>query len=132
MRKGLKKHLKWLIPVLVLLLLGGGFLIYTGIYYHADGTALAALESDGAAEVTRTDFGWLSDGPSETDALIFYPGGKVEAAAYAPGSYTECVIDGGNHAQFGSYGLQSGDGAAAISPEEQQQSAVDAILRHRR
>ena len=55
MRKGLKKHLKWLIPVLVLLLLSGGFLIYTGIYYHADGTALAALESDGAAEVTRSN-----------------------------------------------------------------------------
>lgn len=29
------------------------------------------------------------------------------------------VIDGGNHAQFGSYGFQPGDNEATISPEEQ-------------
>jgi hypothetical protein len=29
------------------------------------------------------------------------------------------VIDGGNHAQFGSYGFQAGDKEATISPEEQ-------------
>ena len=29
------------------------------------------------------------------------------------------VIDGGNHAQFGSYGFQAGDNEATISPEEQ-------------
>ena len=33
---------------------------------------------------------------------------------------TEYVIDGGNHAQFGSYGKQSGDGVATISPENQR------------
>ena len=33
---------------------------------------------------------------------------------------TEYVIDGGNHAQFGSYGNQSGDGVATISPENQR------------
>lgn len=31
----------------------------------------------------------------------------------------EYVIQGGNHAQFGSYGKQKGDGNAAILPEEQ-------------
>ena len=240
MRKGLRKHWKWLIPALLIVALTVGFLVYAGIYYHADGTALAALESDGTVEVSRTDFGWLFDGPSETDALIFYPGAKVEAAAYAPllhrlagegmdvllvemplrfaifgmnkaeplfdrygysswyigghslggavaadyacanpegltgvillaayptktmdenlvlisiyGSedeilnpkrveagralapkaYAECVIDGGNHAQFGSYGLQTGDGTAAVSPEEQRRQTVEAILEHKR
>jgi pimeloyl-ACP methyl ester carboxylesterase len=29
------------------------------------------------------------------------------------------VIEGGNHAQFGSYGKQAGDNDASISPEEQ-------------
>jgi len=29
------------------------------------------------------------------------------------------VMDGGNHAQFGYYGVQSGDGVATISREEQ-------------
>lgn len=45
--------------------------------------------------------------------------------------YTEniIVIDGGNHAQFGNYGEQKGDPNATISNEEQQDIAVDAILR---
>ena len=32
---------------------------------------------------------------------------------------TEIVIKGGNHAQFGNYGDQSGDGEAQISKEDQ-------------
>ena len=31
------------------------------------------------------------------------------------------MIEGGNHAQFGDYGLQKGDGQAGISREEQQE-----------
>jgi dienelactone hydrolase len=34
------------------------------------------------------------------------------------------VIEGGNHAQFGSYGPQPGDGTATISAEEQQAEAA--------
>lgn len=41
---------------------------------------------------------------------------------------TELVIPGGNHAQFGYYGNQSGDGIANITAEEQQNLSVDAIL----
>ena len=236
----MRKRWKLLLPALLLLLLIGGFLIYAGIYYHADETALAALESDAAVEVSRTDYGWFFDGPSRTDALIFYPGAKVEAAAYAPllralaeggmdvllvemplrfaffgmnkaegliaqyeydawyiGGHSlggamaanwaaenpeglsgvilfaayptkdlddslvlisvygsedrvlsldrveagrafappscfEWVIEGGNHAQFGSYGPQSGDGEARIPPAEQWRQTVEAILSHRR
>ena len=32
---------------------------------------------------------------------------------------TEVIIEGGNHAQFGDYGVQAFDGAAKISQEEQ-------------
>lgn len=39
------------------------------------------------------------------------------------------AIEGGNHAQFGWYGDQSGDAPATISREEQQQQAVAATLR---
>lgn len=46
----------------------------------------------------------------------------------APGDYREVVIDGGNHAQFGSYGEQKGDGAATIPAEEQQKITADTIL----
>jgi pimeloyl-ACP methyl ester carboxylesterase len=38
------------------------------------------------------------------------------------------LIDGGNHAQFGDYGPQKGDGIATISTEEQQLIAVEAIV----
>ena len=37
-------------------------------------------------------------------------------------------IDGGNHAQFGNYGPQEGDGTASISREVQQSSAAVAML----
>jgi hypothetical protein len=37
------------------------------------------------------------------------------------------IIDGGNHAQYGAYGPQAGDGAATISREEQQQQTTTAI-----
>ena len=33
---------------------------------------------------------------------------------------TEIIIDGGNHAQVGNYGIQDGDGAAKISSQKQQ------------
>ena len=58
---------------------------------------------------------------------------RVEAGrAFAPKDYYEIVIEGGNHAQFGSYGPQSGDGEAQISPAEQWRQTVEAILAHRR
>ena len=37
-------------------------------------------------------------------------------------------IDGGNHAQFGNYGPQEGDGTATISREAQQAIAAEAML----
>jgi len=37
-------------------------------------------------------------------------------------------IDGGNHAQFGWYGPQKGDGTAEISTMDQQQIVIDQIL----
>jgi hypothetical protein len=37
-------------------------------------------------------------------------------------------IDGGNHAQFGWYGEQPGDGAASISREQQQEQIVTATV----
>ena len=223
-----KKIRIWLIPAGIIVLLAAIFLIYAGQYYRADTFALSMLESDEKVSVMPTDYGWLFDGPSEDEALIFYPGAKVEETAYAPlmhriaeygmdvclvkmpfrfaflgmnkadrvvemydydhwyigghslggamaavyaaensgqltgviflaayptksldeslrvvtiyGSedrvlnpdkmsegeqympeeHEEYVIEGGNHAQFGNYGKQSGDGDAAISADEQQ------------
>ena len=53
---------------------------------------------------------------------------RLEAGRrYAPDRSAELVIEGGNHAQFGSYGKQRGDGEAAIPPEEQWTQAADFI-----
>ena len=38
-------------------------------------------------------------------------------------------IEGGNHAQFGNYGPQEGDGVATMSREEQQRLTAEAILK---
>ena len=235
----MKKKLKWIIPVCLGMVLVVAFLVYAGDHYHPDATALESLESDEAVHVTKTDYGWLFDGPSESDALVFYPGGKVQETAYAPlmhelarqgidvclvkmpfnlavfsggkasdvmkeygytnwyigghslggamaasyaaahggdlsgvillaayptkalddhlflisiygsedgvlnrakttagkqyvsGRYIEYVIDGGNHAQFGTYGKQRGDGEAAISAGEQQRLTAEFIILNR-
>ena len=231
-----RKRLFLVIPVFAIAALCIAFLVYAEQYCHAEESAYAALKSDESVIVTQTEYGWLFDGPSETDALIFYPGGKVEETAYAPllhrlaeqgmdaclvrmpfrlavfgtnkadqvmkqhdyehwyigghslggamaASYAAAhgsqlsgvfmlaayptksldekfkaiiiygsedgvvnrsklekanrdlpksgkiyVMEGGNHAQFGNYGRQAGDGTAAISSEEQQQRTVDWIL----
>ena len=45
-----------------------------------------------------------------------------------PHTTTEVVINGGNHAQFGSYGTQDGDGTATISADKQIEQTVNAII----
>jgi len=237
-KRKLKKRI-WIIPLCLLGILFLCFFLYSEDYYHADRSALSALESDELVSVTKTDYGWLFDGPSENDALIFYPGAKIEETAYAPllhllakegmdaclvnmpfrlaffggnkaddlisryaynnwyigghslggaiaanyaanhdkrltgvvllAAYStkklsdslavtvvygsedhvlnmanlkegdrllpdnaaKHVIEGGNHAQFGIYGAQNGDGMAFISSEEQQRLAVELILQNK-
>ena len=43
-------------------------------------------------------------------------------------NFVEIIINGGNHAGFGNYGHQSGDGEAYISNEEQWQITVDNVI----
>ena len=224
---------KWLkivaISLLVIVIgLAGGFLIYVSDYSRADQTAVTMLANDTALRQDGDLIIFPSTTPSET-ALIFYPGGKVEATAYVPlleklrqngitcvlvkmpfnlavfstnaadqiyeqlpeiknwyigghslggamasaytaknkdkikglvllGAYVYGDVDpgqsltiygsedqvldrskitysenvevilGGNHAQFGNYGLQKGDGTATITRDEQQDLTVQKIL----
>ncbi len=54
---------------------------------------------------------------------------EVEAdRRYLPPDAQLVWIEGGNHAQFGWYGPQLGDGAATISREQQQQIIVEALV----
>lgn len=235
-----RARLQILIAVLaVITIVAAAFFIYTSDYYHADGSAAAALVSDSQGTVEQSDGDLVFIPASEPAAgLIFYPGGKVEYTAYAPlmrslaeqcvqcvlmkmpfnlavldinaadgtaekfpeigswyigghslggtmaasyalkhsgeldglillASYStadlsesglkvlsvygsedgvlnmneyandlanlpadtrEIVINGGNHAGFGSYGAQSGDGAASIAPEEQVRQTSEKII----
>lgn len=52
----------------------------------------------------------------------------AEGRKLVPESYTEYCIPGGNHAQFGEYGKQKGDGSAEISEEKQREIAAQKIL----
>jgi hypothetical protein len=55
-------------------------------------------------------------------------GSEFEASmSRLPGDSRLVVIDGGNHAQFGDYGPQDGDGTATISRADQQRRTADAI-----
>jgi hypothetical protein len=82
-----KKTLRYLgIGILALLLIGVvGFLAWarTGTYF-AQEVALAALESTDAVTITLDR--WIVFEPAaETEiGMVFYPGGLVEAKAYAP------------------------------------------------
>ena len=52
---------------------------------------------------------------------------KIDSSRVLLPPYTEYVlIEGGNHAQFGSYGSQSGDNPASISVEDQWMQIADA------
>jgi hypothetical protein len=52
-----------------------------------------------------------------------------KSKAKMPAGTVYMEIQGGNHAQFGNYGAQKGDGTATITQEQQQQIAVDAIVK---
>lgn len=55
---------------------------------------------------------------------------KIDAAKpLLPSDTTYFQIDGGNHAQFGMYGTQKGDGQATISALEQQDILVKTTVR---
>jgi len=218
------------------LFVGGGF-AYFGNYIRGDADAYEALRSTSDVAVTKLGEDYLFDGPGTERALIFYPGAKIEAEAYAPlmqqlagsgidcfllnmplhmaflgreraGAYldsynynewylcghslggavaafyaeehpeqlsglillaaypakpldgelplllmygdqdrvmrqdvyeenrenwscrsTEVILPGANHAQFGNYGKQRGDGAAQIGAKEQQTRTTEEILR---
>ena len=66
-----------------------------------------------------------------TEDKVLDPGSynKAGTKGYWPENFTEKVISGGNHAQFGSYGSQKGDGQASITAAEQQKQTSDEIIR---
>lgn len=70
----------------------------------------------------------LADQPLKVLSLYGSEDGEVEgieaSAALLPNDTVWYRIEGGNHAQFGDYGLQSGDGVATISATEQREQVI--------
>lgn len=75
-----------LMAVLAVVVAGAiGFGVYVGDYYHADDAALAAMEPTDTVAVQRLEDGDIAFVPDDPRAgIVFYPGGKVHAEAYAP------------------------------------------------
>ena len=69
--------------LLAMLLLAAGFFWYVSDYYRAEDAALDVLASGENIEV-RGSLTILSPSYPTDTAIIFYPGAKVEAAAYLP------------------------------------------------
>ncbi|WP_051529745.1 alpha/beta fold hydrolase [Paenibacillus sabinae] len=63
-----------------------------------------------------------------TEDKVVDPKKYREGRAYLPDSTVYYSLEGGNHAQFGSYGPQKGDGEATITENAQQKETVRALL----
>ncbi len=91
---------------------------------HFDGLVMLAAYS--TADLTDNDVKTLCIHGSEDKVLNWDK--HAENMENLP-EKAECyVIEGGNHAQFGSYGTQKGDGTAEITAAEQLESAAEAIV----
>ena len=87
---------------------------------------LILLGSYSTADLSGTELSVLSVYGSEDGVL-----NREKYAEYRPNlpeSFAETVIKGGNHAYFGAYGEQEGDGTATVTPAEQLRQTVEAIL----
>lgn len=107
----------------------GGSMAASYVSDHAEDFAgLVLLAAYSTADLRETNLTVLSIYGSEDGVL-----NSQKYAEYFPNlpeNTAETVISGGNHAQFGSYGPQNGDGEAAVSAEEQLKMTVQEILWH--
>lgn len=105
----------------------GGSMAANFIYKNpamVDGLALWASYPAGSNSLTAFDLPILSIYGTEDMGLE----GIEASKGLLPPQTQWVVIDGGNHAQFGWYGPQPGDGQASISREEQQAQIIEATL----
>ena len=94
---------------------------------HLDSVdAMVFLASYPAADLSLLDGPTLSIVGSEDEVLNRTA--YADAWAKLPAGAQELVIEGGNHAYYGNYGEQAGDGTATIAREEQQAQTVEAIV----
>ena len=79
-----KRYIAGISLVAVLLVLVIGLGVYVGDYYSADETAVTAMAGSERISVQKMEKITVFSPEHPTAGFLFYPGGKVEAAAYAP------------------------------------------------
>lgn len=95
---------------------------------HANDPALDGiilLASYSASDLSATDLGALVIYGSEDQVLNREK--LQENESLLPEDALTVEIVGGNHAGFGTYGAQDGDGKATIAPDDQRTQTADAI-----
>lgn len=104
----------------------GGAMAATYLKDHAeDYQGLVLLGAYATADLSNYNLRVLSIYGSN-DHVMNLEAYEQNMANLPPGS-EEVIIEGGNHSQFGSYGLQASDGEASISPEEQWSQVAEII-----
>ena len=91
-----------------------------------EGLALLASYPGGGTDLSSTKHPVVSITASN-DRVLDREKWK-ERKANLPDDTVYADIEGGNHAGFGAYGPQDGDGRATLCPEEQWQWTVDVLL----
>ncbi|MGY4857420.1 alpha/beta hydrolase [Cryobacterium sp. AP23] len=94
---------------------------------RADGTPVSGLVlfASYCASAVDDDLAVLSI--SGSDDGLSTPAKIQDTAGLLPADSTFVQIEGANHAAFGAYGAQPGDGIATITPAEMEQAITDAL-----
>lgn len=87
---------------------------------------LVLLAAYSTSDLTGTDLSVLSLYGSQDQVLNREKYSKY--LSNLPDDFSEFCIPGGNHAFFGSYGMQDGDGEVSITPQQQLAITADSIL----
>ena len=106
----------------------GGSMAASYLDKHVEDFAgLVLLAAYSTADLTEDDLEAISIYGTEDQVLNAEK--YDEYYVNLPVDLVEVIIDGGNHAQFGTYGFQEGDGEAKISSEAQIEQTVDVIVK---
>jgi len=80
-----------------------------------------------SSDLSKTDLRLLTMYGSNDEVLNKNKLSETKSNAPSDSLYFE--IEGGNHADYGNYGIQKGDGTATISSDEQQTIVTDKIIK---
>ena len=105
--------------------LGGAMAANYAAAHSENFAGLILLAAYSTKDLTQTTLRVLSVYGSEDG--VMNRGSYEKNRANLPADTTEVILDGGCHAQFGSYGPQDGDGIPTISGEEQVRQTAEAI-----